>query len=42
MTAQLAMDAAPIERLYRTLEAYCFEGYPRTFANEQVSNTSFR
>jgi hypothetical protein len=36
VTAQLAKDAAPIERLYRTLEAYFFNGYPRAFANEQV------
>ena len=36
VTAQLAKDAGPVERLYRTLEAYFFDGYPRAFANEQV------
>jgi hypothetical protein len=36
VTAQLAKDARPIERLYRTLEAYFFDGYPRAFANEEV------
>jgi hypothetical protein len=26
----------PVQRLYKTLEAYFFNGYPRAFANETV------
>ena len=32
----LATDPAPIERLYRTMEAYFFNGYPRASAFETV------
>jgi hypothetical protein len=34
--SQLEKNSEPVERLYRTLEAYFFEGYPRAFSNEQV------
>jgi hypothetical protein len=33
---ELARNQEPIERLYRTLEAYFFAGYPRAFYNESV------
>jgi len=33
---ELNRNSEPVERLYRTLEAYYFRGYPRAFANEQV------
>jgi hypothetical protein len=36
LAAQLAADPEPIDRLYRTLEAYFFNGYPRAYANETV------
>lgn len=34
--ARLATDPAPAERLYRTVEAYFFKGYPRATAFETV------
>jgi hypothetical protein len=33
---QLERDSEPVERLYRTLEAYFFAGYPRAFFHETV------
>lgn len=36
LAAQLAADPEPIDRLYHTLEAYFFNGYPRAYANETV------
>jgi len=36
LATQLANNPEPVERLYRTLEAYFFKGYPRAFSNEQV------
>jgi hypothetical protein len=36
LTEQLAVDPEPIDRLYHTLEAYFFNGYPRAYANETV------
>jgi hypothetical protein len=36
LAAQLAADPEPIDRLYHTLEAYFFKGYPRAYANETV------
>lgn len=36
VAAQLERNQEPIERLYRTLEAYFFKGYPRAFAGEIV------
>ena len=34
--AELGRNPEPVERLYRTLEAYYFQGYPRAFADEPV------
>jgi hypothetical protein len=34
----LQTNREPVERLYRTLEAYLFEGYPRAFWNETVKD----
>lgn len=34
--AALQANPEPVERLYRTLEAYFYGGYPRAFANEPV------
>jgi hypothetical protein len=34
--ARLAKNPEPVERLYRTLEAYYFKGYPRAFIGETV------
>lgn len=34
--ARLVMDSRPAERLYRTLEAYFFAGYPRASAFETI------
>jgi hypothetical protein len=36
IAAELARNPEPVERLYRTLEAYFFGGYPRAFTNEVV------
>lgn len=36
VAAQLERNQEPVERLYRTLEAYFFNGYPRAFAGEIV------
>lgn len=36
VAAQLKRNPGPAERLYRTLEAYFFTGYPRAFAGETV------
>jgi hypothetical protein len=36
IVAELARNQRPVERLYRTLEAYFFAGYPRAFTNEVV------
>jgi hypothetical protein len=33
---ELARNQEPVERLYRTLEAYFFAGYPRAYYNESV------
>jgi hypothetical protein len=33
---RLAEDPAPIDRLYRTMEAYFFDGYPRATSGETV------
>lgn len=37
---QLSRDPEPVLRLYRTLEAYFFKGYPRAYANEEVKEES--
>jgi len=37
---ELDRNPEPVERLYRTLEAYYFRGYPRAFANEYVGEES--
>jgi hypothetical protein len=36
LESNLKNDASPIDRLYRTLEAYFYSGYPRAFHNETV------
>jgi hypothetical protein len=36
IAAQLDHNQEPVERLYRTLEGYFFEGYPRVFYGETV------
>jgi hypothetical protein len=38
--AELDRNPEPVERLYRTLEAYYFRGYPRAFVNEHVGEES--
>jgi putative ABC transport system substrate-binding protein len=35
-SVELSRNAEPIERLYRTLEAYFFKGQPRAFVGEDV------
>jgi hypothetical protein len=37
----LCADSQPVERLYRTLEAYLFNGYPRAFAFENIPQEHF-
>jgi hypothetical protein len=34
--SELSRNAEPIERLYRTLEAYFFKGQPRAFVGENL------
>jgi len=36
VAARLYLNQEPIERLYRTLEAYFYRGYPRAYWNESV------
>jgi hypothetical protein len=36
LEANLKSDPSPVDRLYRTLEAYFYLGYPRAFYNETV------
>ncbi len=36
--AELKVNEAPVNRVYRTLESYFFKGYPRAFANETVAD----
>ena len=40
--AELKTNDAPVDRVYRTLESYFFQGYPRAFANEAVFEEPLR